>query len=241
MTERIDLDDVAVEEADDEADGNDGDWLWRDDGEVAAPDPSTDPSADASGPDADGETADSGADSQADAEPSTAGDRTPHVPHENRDRPVGVPEDGGGAGGAPAAATDDAAEAPRPAGGGPHGGGVDDVTMALTYGAARRLASPARVFASAGGWCDWIGVVGDVPAHVVQKFQRDAGVDADFFNGSGTAPGERLAGIDRNSMFYAARMLVVGLEGEDEPVAETAGWEFVPLSEAAKAADWDLE
>ena len=232
MTERIDLDDVDVDGADGEDDANEGDWLWRDDGEAAAPDvPAGVPGDDADGAD--------GADS--DADPATAGGRTPHVPHENRDRPVGVPEAGGGAGGAPAAAADDAADAPRPAGGGPHGGGVDDVTMALTYGAARRLASPARVFASAAEWCDWIGLVGDVPAHVVQKFQRDAGVDADFFNGSGTGPGERLADVDRNSMFYAERMLVVGLEGEDEPVAETAGWEFVPLSEAADAADWDLE
>lgn len=233
MTERIDLDDVSVDDGEDEADGNDGDWLWRDDGE-AAPDLDSTASGGDSGTEADS--------ASAGAYPATAGDRTPHVPHENRDRPVGVPEDGGGAGGAPAGARgDDAADAPRPAGGGPHGGGVDDVTMALTYEAARRLASPRRVFASAADWCDWIGVVGDVPAHVVQKFQRDAGVDADFFNGSGTGPGERLAEIDRNSMFYAERMVVVGLEGEDEPVAETAGWEFVPLSEAAEAAEWDLE
>ena len=231
MTERIDLDDVAVDDAD-ETDGTDGDWLWRDDGGTAPPDATDDVAVD----DAD-ET------DGADAGAGSTDDRLPHVPRENRDRPVGVPKEGGGAGGAAAgsATAGEEAETPRPTGDGPHGGGVDDMTMALTYDAARRLAAPARVFASAAGWCDWMGIVGDVPAHVVQKFQRDAGVDADFFNGSGTGPGERLAGIDRNSMFYAERMVVVGLEGEDEPIAETAGWEFVPLSEAADAADWELE
>lgn len=259
MTERIDLDDVETETEDEGEAGNYGDWFWR--GEGSPDDEPTPPSTEDSESHGDGAgreganavtdrehgsgTPDREGAGQNDADDTVAETgraRIPHVPRKNDDKPVGVPQEGGGAGGTSAgAASEGGADAPRPMGSGPHGGGVDDMTMALTYAAARTLANPDRVFATAYEWCDWVGIVGDVPAHVIQKFQRDNGVDADFFNGSGTEPGERLAGVDRNSMFYAERMVVVGIEGRDEPVADAAGWEFVPLSEAASKADWDYE
>lgn len=40
-------------------------------------------------------------------------------------------------------------------------------------------------------------------------------------------------------MFYAERMVLVGLEDEAW-MAEAADWEFVPLAEAAEAAGWSL-
>ncbi|MFB6161208.1 MAG: hypothetical protein ABEJ61_08540 [Haloferacaceae archaeon] len=129
----------------------------------------------------------------------------------------------------------------EPAASGPHGGGADDMTMALTYRAATRLADPGRVFADASRWADWIGIVGDVDAHVITKFQRDHAVDADFFNGTGTGPVERLRGVDERSMFYADRMAVVGVADADERIAAAAGWEFVPLAEAAEKAGWTLD
>ena len=129
----------------------------------------------------------------------------------------------------------------EPTASGPHGGGADDMTMAFTYGAATRLADFGRVAADASGWADWLGIVGDAPAHVLNKFQRDRNVDLDFFNGSARGPGERLAAIDRHSMFYAERMVVVGIEGEDEEVAARADWEFVPLADAAEKAGWDVD
>jgi len=115
------------------------------------------------------------------------------------------------------------------------------MTMALTYRAARRLARPASAFTDADAWADWVGIVGRVETPVINRFQRDHGVDADFFSGTGTAPGERLAEIGPRSMFYAERMVVVGVEGEDERVAAAADWEFVPLAEAAEKADWALD
>ncbi len=122
---------------------------------------------------------------------------------------------------------------------GPHGGGVDDMTTAFTYGALGRLKHLQTALADANGWSDWIGIVGDVPAHVITTFQRENGVDADFFNGAGAGPAERLADIDRSSMFFAERMVVIGLPGE-EWFAEEAGWEFVPLETAAEGAGWEL-
>ena len=268
MTERIDLDELA--DASDEAGErpNRGDWLWREEGDPAE-EPPPEPGSDADGDsvaDADERAPAEGTDAgeDADAPDGTAGSRTdraiPHVPRANKDKPVGIPVDGGGAGGgrsqrgssgagSRAEETDEVdravgaegpAESGEPAASGPHGGDADDMTMALTYEAATRLAHPAAAFADAAGWADWVGIVGDVGAPAINKFQRDHGVDVDFFNGSGDGPGERLAEIDRRSMFYAERMVVVGVEGRDEPVARVADWEFVPLATAAAKAGWEL-
>jgi hypothetical protein len=201
-------------------------------------------------------------------EPKTA-DAIPRVPRQNDDKPVGIPAERGGAGagagvseedsesagqsGEPGAPTAGSAEAgavgadseqppePRPMSTADyHNADVDDMTMALTFNAAQRLVDPALAIAEARQWADWIGIVGDIPAHRINKFQRDNRIDADFFNGSGTDPGERLASIDHNSMFFAERLAVVGVAGEDESIAEEADWEFVPFSEAAEKADWEL-
>ncbi|MFB6302824.1 MAG: hypothetical protein ABEH78_08195 [Haloferacaceae archaeon] len=252
MTDRIDLDELA-EESDEEGDRpNRGDWFWRDeDGPPSEPAPeriaddagaresdTRTPAADSSEPETD--TAAGG--------PSSP---VPHVPRKNQDRPVGIPKEGGGAGGGPTKdqqhegapvdepSTETPTEGAEAIGEGPHGGGVDDMTMALTYRAAQRLADPAAALADASRWADWLGIVGDVDAHVITNFQRDHRIDVDFFNGSGAGPGERLADIDEHTMFFAERMVVVGLDGE-EHIAEEAGWEFVPLSAAAEKAGWRL-
>jgi len=122
---------------------------------------------------------------------------------------------------------------------GPHGGGVDDMTMALTYEAAKRLADPRFAVIEAKTWTDWIGIVGDVPAYVINKFQREHELDVDFFSDASTGPAQRLRDIDEHSMFYAERMVVVGVD-DDSEIAERADWEFVPLAEAAGKADWEL-
>ncbi len=185
---------------------------------------------------ADGSDRDAGQASDASGEA-----RVPHVPRENRGDPVGIPKRSGGAGAGSEGESDATAAAPPDAeASGPHGGGVDDMVTALTYEAAKRLANPAAAVADAKVWSDWIGIVGDVPAHVIGTFQRNHGVDADFFNGTGTGPGERLAEIDVHSMFYSERMVVVGVEGEDEYIAERADWEFVPVADAAAKANWEL-
>ncbi len=230
MTDRIDLDEVDTEPEETESAGNEGDWLWRDDESNVEPETSS---------------AGSEADDRSAATRDPADAPAPHVPKTDSKRPAGIPVKGTGP-----TASQSSSDKPggsgrsaRPMGAddasGPHGGGADDMTMAITYNAVRKLARPDRVFAGAV-WADWVGIVGDVPAHVIQKFQREHGIDADFFNGTGTEPGERLAEIDRNSMFYADRLVVVGCEGEDESIAEAADWEFVPLAQAAAKADWEL-
>ncbi|WP_336036924.1 DUF7124 domain-containing protein [Halobacterium yunchengense] len=256
MTERIDLDDVDVEPDDEQGGDREGDWLWRDDD---AADIDGDPRRSGSGGGGDA-GADAG-DTAASAESSgdSQGDRVPHVPYESSGSPAGIPKDRGGAGGgagpaddrprAPESGEDDgesvageraagAAEASSRASG-PHGGGVDDMATAYTYEAVQRLADPRAAFAETNEFSDWVGLVGDVPAHAINKFLRDHGLDADFFNGSGDGPAERLAAVDEHSMFYSDRMVVVGTASEAW-IAEEAGWEFVELSEAAEGAGWSL-
>lgn len=259
MTERINLDDVEVE-SEDEASGNDGDWLWGDD-EAADIDGDTSRSAPESEPD-DQSVAETGGDSQ--------GDRVPHVPREGSDSPAGIPKDRGGAGagagtGTNREATDqhgetaddgvsdgsdgtdgtESADARTADGsqtahaGGPHGGGVDEMTTAYTYEAVQRLEAPRVALAETNEWSDWVGLVGDVQAYAINKFLREHELDIDFFNGSGDGPGERLAAIDEHSMFYAERMVLVGTD-EEHWMADEAGWEFVSLSDAAESAGWSV-
>jgi hypothetical protein len=246
MTDSIDLDEIetGTEEPEEER-PNRGDWFWRGEGEPDPSESTSDPSNDdpnEAGTEAEGDAGGTDAGPSSGADTETA---TPHVPRENRDRPVGVPSDRGGAGGqsARAAATEPAntpesGEGEREASG-PHGGGVDDMAMAFTYEAAKRLADPGIVFAGAT-WTDWIGIVGEVDAHVIKKFEREKRIDSDFFNGTGTGPAERLAGITETSMFFADRMVVVGCDGE-EWIAEEAGWEFVPFETAAEKAGWEFD
>ncbi len=221
MTDEINLDDIEVES--DEEKANPGDWFWRGNG-----DPEDEP---------DGDTA---ADSGATDAP------VPHVPSKNKDKPVGIPKETGGAGGDSTADSGVADNAPshpdtnddEPARG-PHGGGIDEMTMALTYEAMKHLEEPLLVVQDARAWADWVGIVGNVEAFVINKFQREHNIDIDFFNGSGQGPSERLADIGKHSMFFAERMVVVG-RPDEEDIAAQADWEFIPLEEAADKADWEL-
>lgn len=233
MTDRIDLDEYATdsEEPDDTNTANPGDWFWKETG-----DPSTETST---------ATAENGHSEATTGTIDSTDTTIPRVPRENDDKPVGIPVEQGGAGGTSTEEHDgstpetDGARL-RPAASGPHGGGVDDMTIAFTYEAAKRFSKPQHVFEDARRWADWIGIIGYTEAHVLNTFQRRNHLDLDFFNGTGTGPGERLAEINEQSMFFAERMVVVGCDNEIE-IAETANWEFVPLQEATTKADWELE
>jgi len=241
----------------DAAAGSEAAGIGGDDAAAADEDRAAD-EADDDGSDGDPEPA-------ADDGDADAGPTIPKVPREHADRPAGMPTESGGAGAgpepdvpdkpdrrpagrstAPSPDPEEVAEgAPEPSGdlrsmgGGPHGGEVDDMTMAITYDAVTRLEDPAFVLTSARGWADWVGIVGEVAAPVINSFQREHDIDADFFNGTGTGPAERIGNVTETSMFYAKRMVVVGTDG-DEWIAEEAGWEFVPFEEAAEKAGWTV-
>lgn len=262
MTDSIDLDELDVQPDEEEEESNRGDWFWGDDGADAEDAPAGDePTADSPGDGAerpaDGSDGSGGWRSGAARADELGADEpdpreydddlgadlessTPRVPYADDDKPVGIPREGGGGGGVPADARDEETQEQAEASG-PHGEGASDMTMALSYRAVRSLGNLHLALSDAETWTDYVGIVGDVDAHVINKFQRDNGVDLDFFNGTGTGPGERLAEVGPTSMFYADRMALVGVESAGERAwAEAAGWEFVPLAEAAEASDWEL-
>lgn len=245
MTDRIDLDELDAPTEDEEEAPNRGDWFWRNDGdddwiESASASSFTD---DGPSPTDDRETSpEQSPDSTGDKATDSAATATaiPRVPYANDDKPVGIPMESGGGGGVPADAREEETQQ-QPEASGPHGGGADEMTMAISYEAVRRLENLHTALADAETWTDWIGIVGDVDAHVINKFQRDNRLDLDFFNGTGTDPEGRLAGIDEHSMFHSKRMVLVGVEAAGERAwAEAAGWEFVPLADATADAGWAL-
>lgn len=252
MTDRPDAD------AGDADESPDTDALWRDDEEQ--PDPDVTETVPLDGRSAAAEDWDGDGD---------ATEATPGVPDQGRDRPTkqpvgasepatggvsgpGIPGDDGpepatpGAtdsrpdAASPDAASPDAVDDEMDTGAEPPQPPAADMTMALTYGAATRLADPAAVFASAREWADWVGLVGDVSAPDIHMFQRDHDVEADFFNGTDVGPVERLQNVTETSKFYANRLVVVGPPA-DERIASAADWEFVPLAEAAEKAGWELK
>ncbi|WP_417344206.1 hypothetical protein [Halalkalicoccus salilacus] len=85
MTDSIDLDEIeAGAESEEGETPNHGDWFWRGEGD----------------PDAEAEASDD-SDVTGGVEAGSTGSETtvPHVPRENRNRPVGMPTEQGGAGG----------------------------------------------------------------------------------------------------------------------------------------------
>ncbi|ELY53347.1 hypothetical protein C493_14168 [Natronolimnohabitans innermongolicus JCM 12255] len=233
-----------TEAADDEAAN-----AAADDGSTADRDGDAEPGTDEPGPGPEPESASKPTErSEPTDEPSAT--PKPKVPGDSAG-PVGVPEESGGAGGGKpsrhaesgegqgSSSHDDSESTERTSS---HGDASDpdDMTLAFTYRAINRLADPQYAVADARGWSDWIGIVGTVSTPAIRKFQRDTGIDIDFFGGSETGPAERLADITPESMFYADRMVLVGTAGDDE-IADAADWEFVPLETAAENADWAVE
>jgi len=71
----------------------------------------------------------------------------------------------------------------------------------------------------------------------VTNFTRKHRVRQDFFSGPrGVA--ESLENVAEQ--FDTERHVFVGTTEDDEAIAETAGWEYLPLTEAAEAAEWEL-
>lgn len=116
-------------------------------------------------------------------------------------------------------------------------GETSDITMAITYGAATRLAEPR--LALAVQWADWLGLVGNVPTPKLQSFIREHDLQVDFFNEGRTEPAERLSQITDGSRFDAERKILVGTNDEERIAAE-AEWEFVQFEEAARKAGWEI-
>jgi len=111
------------------------------------------------------------------------------------------------------------------------------MTLAFELAALKRLADPSAVYAETQGWSDYFGVVSDRPAYVVNKYTRDKLIQHDFEPGP---DGMYSTLEDMRTHFETDRYVFVGTDEADRDRAESVGWEFLPLEQAAEAADWTL-
>ncbi|MFC7046810.1 hypothetical protein ACFQH6_16635 [Halobacteriaceae archaeon GCM10025711] len=115
--------------------------------------------------------------------------------------------------------------------------GSGEMTLAFELQALQALAKPGEVFADAQQWSEYVGVVSDEPTYVVTNFTRKRRIRQDFFSGPKGKKGS-LESVKRQ--FDTERHVFVGTTDEDRALAEETGWEFLPLADAAEAAEWDL-
>jgi len=118
-------------------------------------------------------------------------------------------------------------------------GGSDsgEMTLAFELEALETLASPNVVFNDARQWTKYVGVVSEKPTYVVTNFTRKHRVRQDFFSGPrGVA--ESLENVA--DQFDTDRHVFIGTSDEDAAIAEETGWEYLPLEQAAEAAEWAL-
>jgi len=116
-------------------------------------------------------------------------------------------------------------------------GGSSDMTLAFELKALKVLADPNDVFNNARQWTEYVGVVSEKPTYVVTNFTRKHRVRQDFFSGPRGVE-ESLTNIAKQ--FDTDRHVFVGVDEEDEALAEATGWEFLHVEDAADAAGWTL-
>jgi hypothetical protein len=116
-------------------------------------------------------------------------------------------------------------------------GGNGSLTLAFDLDALKRLAKPDAVFSDARQWSEYVGIVSEKPTYVVTNFARKHRIRQDFFSG----PQDRKRSL-RNiaDQFQTDRHVFVGTSDEDKDLAATVGWEYLPVEEAASAAEWEL-
>ncbi len=111
------------------------------------------------------------------------------------------------------------------------------MTLAFELDALRAFADPGAVFSDARGWTEYVGVVSEQPTYVVTNYTRKHRVRQDFFSG----PRGVEESLERvREQFETDRHVFVGTD-DDRAVAETTGWEYLDVADAATAADWALD
>lgn len=116
--------------------------------------------------------------------------------------------------------------------------GSGDMTLAFELEALQRVADPGAVFTDAREWTQYLGVVSEKPTYVVTNFTRKHRIRQDFFSGP-RGMQESLESV--KGQFDTDRYVLIGTEDEHATLAASIDWEYLPIEEAADAADWQLE
>ncbi|AUX07664.1 hypothetical protein AArcSl_0006 [Halalkaliarchaeum desulfuricum] len=115
--------------------------------------------------------------------------------------------------------------------------GSSDMTLAFELEALKELADPNAVINDARQWTKYLGVVSEKPTYVVTNFTRKHRIRQDFFSGPRGVT-ESLENV--KDQFDTERYVLVGNSEDVEDIAADVGWEYLPLSDAAEAAEWDI-
>ncbi|MFC5135183.1 MULTISPECIES: DUF7124 domain-containing protein [Haloferacaceae] len=111
-----------------------------------------------------------------------------------------------------------------------------EMTLVFTLSAARSLADPAAAFADARRWSARVGVVAN-DTDAVEAFLDRHGLENDYalrdWDKWGTL-------ADVREATDTPRHVFVGTSPEDRRLAETVGWQFRTVREAAGKAEWEL-
>jgi len=118
-----------------------------------------------------------------------------------------------------------------------NGGSGGEMTLAFELSALEELAHPDAVFQDARQWSEYVGVVSEEPTYVVTNFTRKHRIRQDFFSGP---RGKRESLESVREQFETGRHVFVGTDKEDRELAEAVGWEYLPVEDAADAAEWEL-
>jgi len=111
------------------------------------------------------------------------------------------------------------------------------MTLAFELSALQALADPEAVFDDARRWAKYVGVVSDEPTYVVTNFTRKNRVRQDFFSG----PRGREESLESvHEQFDTDRHVFVGTDADDAELADRVDWEYLPVEDAADAAEWTL-
>ncbi|MBX0287278.1 DUF7124 domain-containing protein [Haloarcula salinisoli] len=116
-------------------------------------------------------------------------------------------------------------------------GGSGDMTLAFDLDALKELAYPDSVFTDARQWSEYVGVISEQPTYVVTNFTRKHRIRQDFFSGP---RGREESLVNVKEQFDTDRYVFVGSGEADADLAEATDWEFLPVENAAEAADWEL-
>lgn len=115
--------------------------------------------------------------------------------------------------------------------------GRETLTLVFERAALERLADPEAAVADAEAWTEAIGLVSDDAPEHLSAYADRVNVDPGFISSAGGQSGGLAVA---RQQFATERHVFVGAAAEDRSLAESLGWEFLPIEDAAEKAGWTL-
>lgn len=113
-----------------------------------------------------------------------------------------------------------------------------DLTLAVSLGALDRLARPAHALEDATTWTSHVGIVSSEPSYIERRWVREAGYHQEFLSGPRSIA-EALSAV--RGHFETERYVLVGTDETAGVAGTVPDWVYQSVTEAAKAAGWQLE